>query len=87
MGLPALLCVLPRVRDGGPDGLLDMSIFGETPRLSLPIPHRLYLSIETAASSPWQKYKTTAYYVRGSVDSTRYRAATARERFCHGLLV
>src|SRR6266496_6562656 len=39
-----------------------------------------------AASSPWRNSRTPLTDVRGSVDSARYRAATVRERFHHGLL-
>src|SRR6266508_1742552 len=37
-------------------------------------------------SSPWRNSRTPLTDVRGSVDSARYRAATVRERFHHGLL-
>ena len=33
-----------------------------------------------APSSPWWESEKFAYYVRGSEESTRYRAATVRER-------
>src|SRR6266508_273807 len=38
------------------------------------------------SSSPWRNSRTPLTDVRGSVDSARYRAATVRERFHHGLL-